>query len=98
MRTLITALVATTVLTVLTGIVYPLAVWGIARVVFPSQAGGSIVPIHQTLRACSIQGYRLLDQHGKTRTQRPLDGLLVIPRSVRHYDRTCVLGAPRPVG
>jgi K+-transporting ATPase ATPase C chain len=42
-RTFITALVATTVLTVLTGIVYPLAVWGIAQVVFPRQAGGSIV-------------------------------------------------------
>ena len=34
---------ATAVLTVLTGIVYPIAVWGIAQVIFPSQAGGSIV-------------------------------------------------------
>ena len=43
MKTFMTALMATAVLTVLTGIVYPIAVWGIAQVIFPSQAGGSIV-------------------------------------------------------
>ena len=56
MRTLITALVATTVLTVLTGIVYPLAVWGIARVVFPSQAGGSIVVVSNKVVGSSLIG------------------------------------------
>ena len=34
---------ATAVLTVLTGIVYPIAVWGIAQVIFPRQAGGSLI-------------------------------------------------------
>ncbi len=56
MRTLITALVATTVLTVLTGIVYPLAVLGIARVVFPSQAGGSIVVVSNKIVGSSLIG------------------------------------------
>jgi potassium-transporting ATPase KdpC subunit len=55
-RTLITALVATTVLTVLTGIVYPLAVWGIARVVFPKQAGGSIVVVSNKVVGSSLIG------------------------------------------
>ena len=56
MRTFITALVATSVLTVLTGIVYPLAVWGIAQVVFPSQAGGSIVVVSNKVVGSSLIG------------------------------------------
>ena len=56
MRTFITALVATTVLTVLTGIVYPFAVWGIAQVVFPNQAGGSIVVVSNKVVGSSLIG------------------------------------------
>jgi potassium-transporting ATPase KdpC subunit len=43
MRTLITAIAMTIALTLLTGIVYPLVVWGIAQVIFPWQANGSLV-------------------------------------------------------
>ena len=43
MRTLITAIAMTIALTLLTGIVYPLMVWGVAQVLFPSQANGSLV-------------------------------------------------------
>jgi K+-transporting ATPase ATPase C chain len=43
MRTLITAMAMTIALTLLTGIVYPLVVWGIAQVLFPWQANGSLI-------------------------------------------------------
>ena len=43
MKAFKTALIATTVLTVLTGVVYPLAIWVLAQTIFPSQAGGSLV-------------------------------------------------------
>lgn len=37
------AIVMTIVLTVVTGFIYPIAVWAVAQVVFPAQADGSIV-------------------------------------------------------
>jgi potassium-transporting ATPase KdpC subunit len=43
MRTLLTAIAMTIALTLLTGIVYPLVIWGIAQVVFPWQSNGSLV-------------------------------------------------------
>ena len=43
MRMLITAIAMTIALTLLTGIVYPLVVWGIAQVLFPWQANGSLI-------------------------------------------------------
>src|SRR5258708_5478283 len=43
MRTLITAIAMTIAVTLLTGIVYPIVVWGIAQVLFPWQANGSLV-------------------------------------------------------
>jgi len=43
MKELRTAIVMLAVLTVVTGIIYPLAVTGIAQVVFPAQAAGSLV-------------------------------------------------------
>jgi len=43
MRSTVIAIKMTIVLTVLTGIVYPLAMVGVARVVFPAQAEGSVI-------------------------------------------------------
>ena len=43
MRALLTAIRMTVVLTVLTGLIYPLVLTGIARVLFPWQSGGSLV-------------------------------------------------------
>jgi K+-transporting ATPase ATPase C chain len=37
------AIIMTIVLTVLLGFIYPVVVWGIAQIVFPSQANGSLV-------------------------------------------------------
>ncbi len=43
MRTFISALALTTLLTVITGLVYPLAVCGLAEVIFPERARGSLI-------------------------------------------------------
>jgi K+-transporting ATPase ATPase C chain len=47
---------ATAVLTILTGIVYPIAVWVLARSIFPSQAAGSIVVVGNKVVGSSLIG------------------------------------------
>src|SRR5665213_11688 len=56
-KTIITSLLLTVVLTVLVGIVYPLAMTGIAQLVFPHQANGSLI-----YRDGKIIGSELLGQ------------------------------------
>ena len=56
MKSFKTALMVTAVLTVLTGIVYPIAVWGIAQAIFPRQAGGSIVVAGNKVAGSSLIG------------------------------------------
>ena len=58
MRTFITALIATAVLTVLTGIIYPLAIWAIAQTVFSRQANGSLIVADN-----KVVGSRLIGQN-----------------------------------
>lgn len=43
MKNLITAILMTIVTTVLLGLIYPLAVTGLAQVIFPAQANGSLI-------------------------------------------------------
>lgn len=45
MKSFKTALVATAVLTVLTGIIYPLVIWALAQTIFPAQANGSLIVV-----------------------------------------------------
>jgi K+-transporting ATPase, c chain len=42
-RTLLPAVLMLVVLTVITGVVYPVAVWAVGQVAFPSQANGSLI-------------------------------------------------------
>ena len=56
MKTFTTALMVTAVLTVLTGIIYPIAVWGLARSIFPRQAAGSIVVLGDKVVGSSLIG------------------------------------------
>ena len=50
------ALVSLLVLTVLTGLVYPLAITGVAQVFFPQQANGSLIVENGTARGSSLIG------------------------------------------
>jgi potassium-transporting ATPase KdpC subunit len=50
------ALLLVAVMTVLTGIVYPLTVAGIARVLFPAQAAGSLVTVNGVTVGSSLIG------------------------------------------
>src|SRR3984893_460239 len=61
MRTLITAIAMTIALTLLTGIVYPLLVWGVAQVLFPWQANGSLVVRNGDVVGSEIIGQNLAD-------------------------------------
>jgi K+-transporting ATPase ATPase C chain len=61
MRTLITAIAMTIALTLLTGIVYPLLVWGVAQVLFPWQANGSLVVRNGHVVGSEIIGQNFAD-------------------------------------
>jgi potassium-transporting ATPase KdpC subunit len=63
-RQLVTAFLATVVLTVLLGVVYPLVVTGVAQVVFPHQAGGSLVKVGGKVVGSSLIGQGFTDAQG----------------------------------
>jgi K+-transporting ATPase ATPase C chain len=58
------ALRALLVLTVLVGVGYPLAVTGVAQVVFPHQANGSLVHADGRVKGSSLLGQAFADGHG----------------------------------
>lgn len=58
MRPLLVAIKMTIVLTVLTGLLYPLVMVGIAHVVFPSQAKGSLIVSNGQVVGSSLIGQR----------------------------------------
>jgi K+-transporting ATPase ATPase C chain len=51
-----TALLLFTVVTILTGVVYPLAVTGLAQALFPRQANGSLIKINEEKTASELVG------------------------------------------
>jgi K+-transporting ATPase ATPase C chain len=55
-KTFKTALITTAVLTVLTGVIYPLAIWGLAQTIFPKQAAGSLVVAGDKVVGSSLIG------------------------------------------
>jgi K+-transporting ATPase ATPase C chain len=55
-KDLLTSLIAVVVLTVLLGVVYPLAITGIAQVVFPGKANGSKVSVNGEVVGSSLIG------------------------------------------
>ncbi len=56
MKTVITSILMTVVLTVLVGIIYPLAMTGIAQLLFPAQANGSLVTLNGKVVGSSLIG------------------------------------------
>jgi potassium-transporting ATPase KdpC subunit len=56
MKTIITSIMMTVVLTLLVGIIYPLAMTGIAQLLFPSQANGSLIKQGDTIVGSSLIG------------------------------------------
>ncbi len=56
MKTFITATLVTVVLTVLLGVIYPLAMTGIAQLVFPDKANGSLVMVKDSVVGSSLLG------------------------------------------
>ena len=58
LRATLTAVRMLVVMTVLTGVVYPLAVWGVGRVAFPAQADGSFVSRDGEVVGSALLGQR----------------------------------------
>ena len=52
----ITAILMTVVTTVLLGIIYPVVVWGLAQVIFPKQANGSLITVNGKLVGSQLIG------------------------------------------
>ena len=68
------------VFTVLTGIIYPVFMWGIAQVAFKNQANGSMVSYHGRVVGSSLLCQEFVDAKGNPLPQyfqpRPSDAIL----------------------
>jgi potassium-transporting ATPase KdpC subunit len=58
MRQILVAVKATLVLTILTGVIYPLIVWGLAKGIFPHQANGSLIESNGKIVGSELIGQR----------------------------------------
>jgi K+-transporting ATPase ATPase C chain len=64
LRQHLAALRALLIFTVITGIIYPMAMWGIAQGVFPNQANGSLVKVHGRVVGSSLLCQEFIDAKG----------------------------------
>jgi len=64
-RLFVSALLLTVVMTVLTGLVYPLAMTGIFQVTFNGQANGSLVKSHGAVVGSALIGQNFIDGRGR---------------------------------
>ena len=68
------------IFTVITGIIYPVVMWGIAEAAFPSQANGSLVSYHGRIVGSSLLCQEFTDAKGNPLPQyfqpRPSDAIL----------------------
>jgi potassium-transporting ATPase KdpC subunit len=76
----IAGLRALLIFTVITGIIYPVVMWGIAEAAFPSQANGSLVSYHGRVVGSSLLCQEFTDAKGNPLPQyfqpRPSDAIL----------------------
>jgi K+-transporting ATPase ATPase C chain len=63
MKLLITAILVTVVLTVLLGVIYPLAMTGITQALFPTRANGSLVTVKGKVVGSELVGQSFADAH-----------------------------------
>lgn len=68
-RLFISALLLTVIMTVLTGLVYPLAMTGIFQVAFNGQANGSLVTSHGAVVGSALIGQNFTDAQGRPLVQ-----------------------------
>src|SRR5712691_6055856 len=86
MKNLITAILMTIVTTVLFGLIYPLAVTGIAQVVFPDKANGRLIKEAHDLKKKGVDvclGF--IEPHGRAETESLLGDLECIPLRMINY-------------
>jgi len=63
-RQIVTAVAVTVALTVLLGVVYPLAVWAVGQTAFRHQANGSFVSLNGKVVGSSLIGQNFIDKDG----------------------------------
>jgi K+-transporting ATPase ATPase C chain len=68
-RQLLTGLLVTICLVVLVSVVYPLAVWGVGRVVFRHQTDGSFVTVNRKVVGSALIGQNFSDKDGNPLAQ-----------------------------
>ena len=84
-RDIVTSIIAVVVLTILAGIVYPLAVTGVSQLVFPGKANGSQIHVNDRLVGSKLIGQQFGEavmENGKPKEE---EGELVTQPDLRYF-------------